>query len=284
VETDGIVMDRGGVDWTADEVAVLLGDYFLMLADELAGRPYSKTEHFRRVMTLIGRSKGSVEFKHQNVSAVLDEIGLPWIQGYKPRAHYQDSLADAVSRYLIQHPDVLTLAAPGPPLRIRNDDDILVAPPPLLNSDPESRPAGIRRLIGKFDPAARDGRNRTLGRAGEAFVVDFERRRLARAGRDDLARDVRWVADLDGDGFGYDVRSFEPDGAERLLEIKTTCGNERTPFWMTKRECDVATEQRDIYRVRRVFHFRNEVRMFDIAPPLEARLLLTPATFMASPR
>jgi hypothetical protein len=274
---------REGVDWTTDEVAVLLGDYFLMLADELAGRPYSKAEHNRGVVAMIGRSKGSVEFKHQNVSAVLDEIGVPWIQGYKPRAHYQDSLADAVSQYLVRHPDVLSLATPGP-VRIRKDDDILVVPPPLLNSDPESRPAGIRRLIGKFDPAARDERNRNLGKAGEAFVVDFERRRLARAGRNDLAKDVRWVADLDGDGYGYDVRSFEADGQERLLEIKTTCGNERTPFWMTKRECDVAAEQGEIYRVRRVFHFRNEVKMFDIAPPLENRLLLAPATFLATPR
>jgi Domain of unknown function (DUF3883) len=278
----GIIASKGGTDWTADEVAVLLGSYFLMLADELAGRPYSKKEHFLGVMKLIGRTKGSVEFKHQNVSAVLDEIGLPWIQGYKPRDHYQDSLADAVSQYLIQHPELLKLATPGP-LRIRNEDDILVAPPPL-NSDPENRPAGIRRLIGKFDPAARDERNRALGKAGEEFVVGFERRRLERAGRDDLARNVRWVSDVDGDGYGYDVQSFETDGEERLLEIKTTCGNERTPFWMSKRECDVAAEKGDIYRVRRVFHFRNQVKMFDIAPPLEARLLLTPTTFMAAPR
>jgi Domain of unknown function (DUF3883) len=90
------------------------------------------------------------------------------------------------------------------------------------------------------------------------------------------------VSDLDGDG--YDVQSFEPDGQQRLLEIKTTCGNERTPFWMTRRECDVAAEQGDLYRIRREFHFRNQVKMFDIAPPLEARLLLTPATFMAAPR
>jgi hypothetical protein len=34
---------------------------------------------------------------------------------------------------------------------------------------------------------------------------------------------------------------------------------------MTKRECEVAAEQGGIYRVRRVFHFRNEVKMFDIA-------------------
>lgn len=115
-------------------------------------------------------------------------------------------------------------------------------------------------------------------------MVDFERRRLEKFGCGLLASKVRWVSDIDGDGAGYDVQSFETDGEERLFEIKTTCGNERTPFWMTRRECDVAVEKRDVYRVRRVFHFRNEVKMFDIAPPLEARLLLTPSTFVATPR
>jgi hypothetical protein len=33
-------------------------------------------------------------------------------------------------------------------------------------------PAAIRRLVGKFDPAARDALNRNLGRAGEEFVVE----------------------------------------------------------------------------------------------------------------
>jgi uncharacterized protein DUF3883 len=283
VAADGIDASKEGTDWTADEVAVLVRSYFLMLAQERAGRDYNKSEYRRNVIAAIGRKPGSIERKLQNVSAVLDEIGIPWIQGYKPLANYQDSLVAVVEQQLLQHPGLFEAAAAGP-LRVRDENEILVAPPPLLNSDSESRPAAIRRLVGKFDPAARDARNRDLGRAGEEFVVGFERRRLERAGRGDLAGDVRWVSDLDGDGYGYDVQSFETDGQERLLEIKTTCGNERTPFWMSQRECDVAAERRDIYRVRRVFHFRNEVKMFDIAPPLEARLLLTPATFMATPR
>jgi len=77
------------------------------------------------------------------------------------------------------------------------------------------------------------------------------------------------VSDLDGDGFGYDVRSFEPDGAERLLEIKTTCGHERTAFRLTGREIEVAAEKSDTYRIRRVFHFRDRAQMFEIPPPLE---------------
>jgi hypothetical protein len=115
-------------------------------------------------------------------------------------------------------------------------------------------------------------------------VVAFERDRLQRAGRDDLADGVRWVSDLDGDGFGYDVRSFEPNGAERLLEIKTTCGHERTAFWLTRREIEVAAEKSDTYRIRRVFHFRNRAQMFEIPPPLDGTLSIAPVTFQAIPR
>jgi hypothetical protein len=215
-----------GTDWTADEVAVLVGSYFLMLAEERAGRTYNKSEYRRGVIAAIGRKPGSIERKLQNVSAVLDEIGIPWIQGYKPLAHYQkrnDILIDAVERELGRRQELLR-TFPVVLLPLRNDDDILVAPPVFLNSDPEQRPAAIRRLVGKFDPAARDARNRDLGRAGEEFVVGFERRRLERAGKTKLAKDVRWVSELDGDGNGYDVHSFELDGEPRLLEIKTTCG------------------------------------------------------------
>jgi hypothetical protein len=283
VESTDTDVGKRSPDWTAAEVAIVVGSYFLMMSEERMGRPYNKTAYRNETMKLTGRSKGSVEWKLRNASAVLNEIGLPWVTGYLPAENYQDLLVDEVERQLIRHPELLETAAPGA-FAIPDEAAILVDAPALLNSDPADRPAAIRRLVGKFDPAARDARNRALGKAGEEFVVGFERRRLERLGCSDLAAKVRWVADADGDGYGYDVRTFEPDGQERLLEVKTTCGHERTPFWMTRRECDVAAEQGDAYRVRRVFHFRNGLKMFDIAPPLEARLTLTPATFMAAPR
>ena len=66
----------------------------------------------------------------------------------------------------------------------------------------------------------RDYRNRSLGKAGEEFVVDLERRQLIGADRPDLARKIRWVAAEDGDGAGYDVLSFDSNGHERLLEVE----------------------------------------------------------------
>ena len=63
---------------------------------------------------------------------------------------------------------------------------------------------------------------------------------LSAFGRNDLAESVRWVSDLDGDGAGYDIRSFEPDGSERLIEVKTTNGWDRTPFHISRNELAVA--------------------------------------------
>ena len=42
-----------------------------MLEAELRREAYSKAKHNRRLQLVIGRSRGSIEFKHQNISAVL---------------------------------------------------------------------------------------------------------------------------------------------------------------------------------------------------------------------
>jgi hypothetical protein len=58
-------------------------------------------------MAQIGRTHRSVEFKHQSISAVLGELGLPWIPGYKPKRNYQNAIFDAIDRYLSGHSAVL---------------------------------------------------------------------------------------------------------------------------------------------------------------------------------
>ena len=62
-------------DWTETQNDAIVADYFAMLADDIVGRPYSKAEHNRRLQTVIDRPRGSTEYKHQNVSAVLKGLG-----------------------------------------------------------------------------------------------------------------------------------------------------------------------------------------------------------------
>ncbi|MFL6751993.1 MAG: hypothetical protein ACJ8FL_02030, partial [Sphingomicrobium sp.] len=90
---------RGSV-WSNWEVDAIVADYFAMLGDEIAGAQFNKSEHRRALQTLTGREPGSIERKHQNISAVLERLGLPFIRGYKPLAHFQNALLDAVEQYL----------------------------------------------------------------------------------------------------------------------------------------------------------------------------------------
>jgi hypothetical protein len=89
-----------GTNWRDDELDAIVADYFAMLAEDLASRPYIKSRHSAELMVQIGRTHRSVEFKHQNISAVMDELGLPWIPGYKPKRNYQNAIFDAIDRYL----------------------------------------------------------------------------------------------------------------------------------------------------------------------------------------
>ena len=94
--------------WTDEENDLIVADYFAMLASDLAGRPYIKAEHNRRLRTRIDRSRPSIEFKHRNISAVLKGLGESWIAGYLPAFNVQMSLADTVARWLHRHPEFQT--------------------------------------------------------------------------------------------------------------------------------------------------------------------------------
>jgi hypothetical protein len=269
-----------GTNWQDDELDAIVADYFAMLAADLSGQPYVKSRHSAALMAQIGRTHRSVEFKHQNISAVMDELGMPWIPGYKPKRNYQNAIFDAIDRYLTLHPAALDPASSRPPPPTLPGD--VFVPTPTLTISAGPVPERLRRLVKKFDPVERDHRNRALGKAGEAFVVDVEKRQLTESGYPDLARKVRWTAAEDGDGAGYDVLSFDRAGAERLIEVKTTNGSARTSFFLSRNECALANERPADWRIYRVHLFAKEPRIFTIAPPLENALKLSPETWRAS--
>jgi hypothetical protein len=270
--------DRYGKLWRDDELDAIIADYFDMLEADLARRPYVKSKHSAALMDRLGRSHRSVEFKHQNISAVLDELGLPWIRGYRPAPNYQEAISDGIDRYLTQHAEVLQLVLPTV---VVPTYEVFVATPELKPNE-GLLPPRLRRLVQKYDPVERDHRNRTLGRAGEEFVLEVETKRLVAANRQDLSRQVRWVSDQEGDGAGYDILSFEPGGSELLLEVKTTNGSARTPFFLSRNECAVAMERPQDWRIYRVHQFASDPKIFTIAPPLEASLRLQTETWRAS--
>jgi hypothetical protein len=272
-------------DWSPEENDLIVADYFAMLGEDVHGRPYSKAEHRRALRPLLnGRSDGSIEFKHQNISAVLKGLGETWIPGYKPASNLQISLIDTVVRWLERNPAWLTRLpdlnrAPG----LRETTSIFINPPPTFSNQPPPKELEqMLRIARKYDVAERDERNRALGRAGEERVLEHEAASLRAAGRVDLARRVRWISEEEGDGAGYDIASFMPDGQTRLIEVKTTNGWERTPFYISRNELSVAEERRSEWCLFRLWNFSRDPRAFELYPPLNAHVTLTATMFQAS--
>ena len=277
--------------WSDSEVEAAVADYFRMLRLELTGHEYNKTEHRRALMEqLNNRSDGSVELKHQNISAVLIEMGSPYINGYKPRFNYQRSLLPAaVADFLRNNPEFQQLfaadAAATP--HVPAVEDFLAAwevpPAPEDRRAPtvaESRPI-YNPLSANY--LEREARNQSLGEAGEQFVINFERARLIRAGENSLADRIEQVSVTMGPSAGFDVKSFEENGTDRFIEAKTTKYGKNTPFFVTPNEVRFSRENSSHYYLYRLFRFRESPRLFSLHGHVQDRCILEPSQFIARP-
>ena len=271
------------VDWSDTENDAVVASYFGMLSDELSGRRYNKASQNRALQEQTGRSRGSIEFKLCNVSAACVGLGLPIIKGYRPRSNFQMSLAESASRWLARHPDwELALHRKETPEMSEPPALYIGTAPTLRNTPPPVELEQMQRVARRFDVAGRDERNRALGHAGEERVFQNERQTLRQHGREDLARRVRWVSKEDGDGAGYDIASFTIEGRDRLIEVKTTNGWERTPFHISRNELEVADERRNDWCLFRLYEFARAPQAFELRPPLDAHVTLTATSFQAT--
>lgn len=282
--------EKTGTAWSDEEAGLLIADYFDMLQLDLLGHDYNKAEHNRLLREkLTARSKSSIEFKHQNVSAVLLRLGLPTIDGYKPAKNYQRSLFGNVRAYLEDNPAFFAMldhAADAVPDHLPHLDawDRCYEAPPDEAPAPDEPSEPWRLREGKrIDFVRRDAANRRLGRLGEQFAVELERRRLLSHGRDDLARRVEWISDTSGDGVGFDVLSFDDvDESERYIEVKTTTMGKFFPFFVTSNEvrCSEAVASR--YHLYRLFRFTQRPRLYVLHGALSNLCRLEPVAYRAT--
>lgn len=275
-------------DWAIDEVELIVADYLAMLTLELTGQRYSKSFHRERLASqLIRRTEASIEFKHCNISAVMLELGFPYLTGYKPRVNFQRRLlSEVVSRQVGQHRvlDEAAMAAATRPVdraEGANFSQLKVEAPRPVTATRDAAQGAPGTPI-KRDYLERESRNRSLGRAGEDFAVQFERWRLIELGAGQLADRVEHVSETRGDGLGYDVLSFESDGTERFIEVKTTAFGERTPFFVSANEMRFARTEPERFRLYRLFDFRAAPRLFELPGPIEQHCMLDPTTYRAS--
>ncbi len=276
--------------WSESEVETIVEDYFAMLRLELEGMKYNKKQHNEALqIRLQNRNRSAIEFKHQNISAVLIEMGMRPIDGYKPLPNYQRTLLpEAIDAYLLKHPEVLHL--------FQRDVEFVPQEPTVadilsaLEKPPESAHATksviaeppIAHQANRINYLEQEAHNQALGNAGERFVINYERARLIQAGKELLAERVEHVAVTVGPRAGFDIRSFEVNGTDRLIEAKTTKYGKSTPFFVSPHELETSKKHAQNYLLFWVFFFREAPRFFTLNGCLSDHCVLRPTEYMAS--
>jgi hypothetical protein len=253
--------------WANIEVELIIADYFQMLSAELKGEAYSKAEHRRYLSPLLNsRSDGSIEFKHQNISAVLVYLGQPYIRGYLPRYNYQKALLDKVIDYLTRNINIeeqfrhfadKKIILPYPKLKF--EKLIVEAPALSVVSEPS---IGYNRNPIKINYLEREQRNQSLGKSGEELVIQYEKWNLIRIGKEKLAEQVKWISQEEGDGAGFDILSRNQNGTDKYIEVKTTKLGKETPFFFSRNELQFSIEHSENFHLFRLFNFEESAKMF----------------------
>lgn len=202
-----------------------------------------------------------------------------------------------VMRWELSGSDLTRMGLPfSPPLMpVMTQSSLPIAPVKLLEVAPPRRlakPIGegvasspFKQTSDEMDWALRDERNRSLGDRGEKLVLQHEIAKLVDAGRQDLAAQVEHVALVDSRA-GYDIRSFEIDGRELRIEVKTTAGPKSAAFFISANEVRASELFPDEFRIYRVFQIRgkdDQAGFYVLKGDVTEVLDLVPSSYRALP-
>ncbi len=271
------------MNWTKEEVILIVNDYFEMFRLELDSKPYNKTSHRKKLAPLLNNRENSIEFKHRNISGVLANMGLPYIKGYKPLFRYQQLLEDEVIVFLENNKSFFEKEFKKfadekvePNTKKINFETLIDKKSPTKTKVTEKEPVFLPI---KTNYLAKEQSNRNLGEMGEQLVYNYEKWRLIKAGKEKLAERVEWVSKEKGDGTGFDILSKQTNGKDMFIEVKTTKLAKETPIYFSRNEWKFALLKNKDFYLYRVFNFTDKPQMFINRGNYESFCSLRPQTF-----
>jgi hypothetical protein len=108
-------------------------------------------------------------------------------------------------------------------------------------------------LKGSFANHAENEKEKTrIGNLGESLVMQFEIECLKSYG---INKAPEQISKTRGDGEGYDILSYDEEGNEKFIEVKTTSKGENTPFYITCNELEKSKLEKDRFFLYRLYEF-----------------------------
>jgi Protein NO VEIN, C-terminal len=198
-------------------------------------------DNYKSYLRIIFQVKDALEVSmNQNIN-LIDAHSFCWLLGYKNR--YQEWLRE---KALPKTQLVFNAFEINP---VNNSSNQKRSTPNETNRD------------GNVDWDKENKRKRIKGRRAEELVMDFERQRLLEAGKEDLLAKVEDYSTKYSKGF--DVLSWNVDGTERNIEVKSSNNN---GFILTRNELN-KSETNPNYWIYIVNENKHEIQIKQIKAP-----------------
>ena len=161
----------------------------------------------------------------------------------------------------------------------------------IINDAPEKKSMLKREGVTKnkfrqlkvYNNPEADKKLKDIGNKGEQYIIEYEIERLTQANKAELADKIKHIS-LVNDAAGYDILSFNEDGSERYIEVKTTKGPIGTDFFISPGEIKFSKVNKEYY-IYRVFEFLSEKmtgKIYIKKGDVENNFNLKPLQFKAS--
>jgi 5-methylcytosine-specific restriction protein A len=201
-------------DWSVFEIKAAVDVYLKMLELELNGHKLNKAHENRvlRESTLLTRTKGSVEFRMQNISRVLMTIDRTPIKGYKPAKNAGSNVEQLIRAALTEQG-----VQPGNPAIPTADEETL-----------ERRAAALQKQ--KFTNVPKGIlKPKKVPSSGTAYVRDPEVRAWIRNEADGHCEGCGQPAPFQKRGLPYlevhHVKPLAEKGSDRTTNAVALCPN-----------------------------------------------------------
>lgn len=210
-----------------------------------------------------------------------------------------ESLCNYIHNYIMQDEELLKLYEPrkekyyDPEYHLLVQDIIYTtyyeAEPGMLEPVPIVKPTQFKQkavklpveLKGEFiDYVEREKHLKQIGELGEQFIFSQEREKVKRYHLPGNKK-VAWVSRDKGDGLGFDILSYDAEGNEMYIEVKTTPGTEDASFFISANELEKSKLYAENYYLYRVYEFdmKNVQGKYSVRKGSLEDLCLVPQTY-----
>lgn len=90
-------------EWTDAELEASVVAYRKMQKLDADGNRYSKKDFYEELSHRFGRTSKAIEYRMQNISAVLHRLGKPWVKGLKPAGNVGANVTPRIEDLLVKH-------------------------------------------------------------------------------------------------------------------------------------------------------------------------------------